>query len=66
MMTTKRYEYKFVRVKVGVGLFGKFSKEYQQVIEQHAIEGWRFVQVHTPTVGGWSVMCDLIFERERG
>ena len=63
---TKRYEYKFVRVKAGVGLFGRFSKEYQQVIEQHALEGWRFVQVYAPTMGGWTSTCDLIFEREHG
>ncbi len=63
---TRRFEYKFVRVKVGAGFFGKFSGDYQKVIEQHALEGWRFVQVHAPSMGGWSSQCDLIFERERG
>ena len=63
-----RFEYAFVRVDVGGGLFGGFSKEYQEVIGQYALEGWRFVQAYAPgTTGhGRATQCDLIFERELG
>ncbi|MBI5094968.1 MAG: DUF4177 domain-containing protein [Candidatus Hydrogenedentes bacterium] len=61
-----KYEYRFVRVKVGGGFFGGLSTDYQQVIEQHARNGWRFVQAYAPATAGYgrSVLCDLIFERE--
>jgi len=63
-MDKKRYEYKFVRVKVTSGFWGiGFSTDYQGVIEQHAREGWRFVQAYAPGLSG-SAKCDLIFEME--
>jgi len=61
----QRYEYKFVSVKVSMGFLGRFSKEYQRVIEQHALEGWRFVQAYAPSAAGWASTCDLVFERPR-
>lgn len=63
----KRYEYKYVRVKlVGGGFTGKFSESYQDHINACARDGWRFVQAFAPAVVGTgaSSYMDLIFERE--
>jgi len=64
----KRYEYKYVRVKLrGGGFTGKFSESYQNEIDARAREGWRFVQAFAPAVVGYgaSSYSDLIFEREQ-
>ena len=64
---SKRYEYKYVRVKLkGGGFSGRFSEEYQNEISLNASEGWRFVQAFAPAVVGYgsSSYTDLIFERE--
>jgi hypothetical protein len=64
---SKRYEYKYVRVKLkGGGFSGRFSAEYQNEIKLHANEGWRFVQAFAPAIVGYgaSSYTDLIFERE--
>jgi hypothetical protein len=63
------YEYKFVTLE-----FKVFSKrpDYHEVIEQHASEGWRFVQIFSPTfvpilgTGSKEKFYELIFEREKG
>ena len=60
-MQTK-YEYKFIRV-------GKDKKgqDYQQIILEHAKEGWRLVQVFAPGAGGlWAKenFCEVILERQ--
>lgn len=55
----KEYEYKFVRVNK--------TENYQQVVLQHAKEGWRLVQVFAPGAGGlWAKenYCEIILERE--
>ncbi len=64
---SQKHEYKFVRM--GEGFFGlrrKACNEYQDVVHQHARQGWRLVQVFAPGVGvyGASTHLDLIFERE--
>ena len=64
---SKRYECKYVRVKLQVSWFtGRFSEEYQREINTHARKGWRFVQAFAPAVFGFgaSSYTDLIFERE--
>jgi len=64
---TKRYEYKYVRVKLkGRGITGKFNESYQDQINTHARDGWRFVQAFTPAYVGYGISsyADLIFERE--
>lgn len=63
----QKYEYKFVRL--GEGWFGvrrRASREYQEQVRQHALEGWRLVQVFTPGLGAYGVAkyFELIFERE--
>jgi hypothetical protein len=64
-----RYEYKFVRLGEGwMGVKKSAREEYQQVINEHARNGWRLVQVFAPGVGGYGMAkyYELIFERERG
>jgi hypothetical protein len=59
------YEYKFERVDT------KFmssipQRDYHEIIERHAREGWRLVQIFTPSSvisGGASGYFELIFER---
>lgn len=62
------YEYQFVRIEVPFGLMGvrqKPPEDYQELIRQHAQEGWRFVQIFAPgTKGSGSVeYFELIFEK---
>ena len=62
------YEYKFVRIEVPFGFLGvhqKPSEDHQELIRQHAQEGWRFVQIFAPgTQGSGSVAYfELIFEK---
>jgi len=63
----QKYEYKFVRI--GEGWFSAKSKaigEYQQIIQEHAREGWRLVQVFTPSMGAYGAAkyFEIILERE--
>ena len=63
----QKYEYKFVRP--GEDAFFKNSKainEYQDIIHDHARDGWRLVQVFDPGVGmyGAAKYIEIIFERE--
>ena len=47
------YEYKFVRLGEGKMYVSDEAKEtYQQVIGEHAKEGWRLVQIFAPGIGG--------------
>ena len=69
-MTT--YEYKFVRLGEGrtSALFGPSDparKSYQDVVQEHAREGWRLVQIFAPGVAafGAAKYYELIFEREK-
>ena len=63
----KRIEYKFVRLGEGLIWFRSYALgEYRHVIQEHAREGWRLVQVFSPSMGLWGVskFIELIFERE--
>jgi hypothetical protein len=63
------YEYKFVKLE-----FKAFSKrpDYHEVIEQHAADGWRFIQIFSPKfqpffgTSSKEKFYELIFEREKG
>jgi hypothetical protein len=58
----QRYEYKFVRVGTGTQ-----EQEYQQVVADHAREGWRLAQILAPGAGGlWARpnFVEVILERE--
>jgi hypothetical protein len=63
----QRYEYKFVRLGEGwmaVRRAGK--KTYQEVVDEHARDGWRLVQIFAPGTGmyGAAKYFELILERE--
>ena len=61
------YRYKFVRLGEGWMSVRKEAREqYQQVVHDHAREGWRLVQVFAPGTGGYGAAkyFELIFERE--
>ncbi|WP_110941739.1 DUF4177 domain-containing protein [Geosporobacter subterraneus] len=59
------YEYKFV--KIDLSTWGRKPKEdHHEVIERHAREGWRLVQVFAPATSGYGAAnhCELIFEKQ--
>lgn len=63
----RKYEYKFVRLGEGwLGAKSQASGEYQRVVEEHAREGWRLVQVFAPSTGvyGAAKYFEVILERE--
>jgi hypothetical protein len=66
-----RYEYKFVRIGeyAGSALFGvrdKDRKGYEQIVHDHAKDGWRLVQIFAPGVAAFGAAryYEFIFERE--
>jgi hypothetical protein len=60
----QQYEYTFVRIGEG-WLSEKIEgeRDYQEIIHQHARDGWRLVQVFSPTGDGKQEYYELIFER---
>lgn len=61
------YEYKFVRLGEGWFSVKRWARdEYPQVVQEHAKEGWRFIQIFAPGTGssGMAKYIELIFERE--
>ena len=63
----QKYEYKFLRIGEGwLGVKKEGMNGYQDVVHQHADEGWRLVQVFAPSFGayGTSKYVEMIFERE--
>ncbi len=67
----RTYEYKFVRLGQywGSALFGvrdKARDSYQDIVREHALGGWRLVQVFAPGIAafGAAKYYELIFERE--
>lgn len=64
----KKYEYKFVEVKIQTGLTGITFEECKKVISSETEHGWRLKQVVTPiNEKSWvnSPVCyQIIFERE--
>lgn len=60
------FEYKFVEVKLSNQFLSKKPKEdYQEIIRQHAAEGWRLVQIFAPAIEGYGTAAsyELIFEK---
>ena len=63
---TQKYEYKFVRLGEGWLSVSKEARAtYQDVIAEHAKDGWRLVQVFAPGLGsyGSAKYFELILER---
>lgn len=61
------YEYKFIKIEFK-RLSGKPKEDYQEVINEQAKEGWRFVQIFSPELAssgvGIASHFELIFERK--
>ena len=67
----RSFEYKFVRLGEysGSALFGVHDKArntYEEVVHEHARDGWRLVQIFAPGVAAFGAAryYELIFERE--
>jgi Domain of unknown function (DUF4177) len=66
------YQYKFVRLgdyrgSAWFGVSDKVRSAYEDVVHEHARDGWRLVQIFAPGVAafGAAKYYELIFERER-
>ena len=60
------YEYKFERIETKF-LSSAPERNYHEIVERRAREGWRLVQIFTPSgvrSGGATAYYELIFERE--
>ena len=60
------YEYKFVRIQLSF-FFRKAKEDYHWLIEEHAKQGWRLVQIFAPPTSGYGTASyfELIFERSK-
>ena len=70
---TRAYEYKFVRLgrnraSALFGVSGKARDAYEDVVQKHARDGWRLVQIFAPGIAafGAAKYYELIFERLSG
>ncbi len=64
----QKYEYKFIRLAKGfIWVKSAANKTHQHVINEYSENGWRLVQIFTPSLGlyGVSRFYELIFEREK-
>lgn len=66
------FEYKFVRIgenrlSAVFGVQDRARKTYETVVEEHARDGWRLVQIFAPGVAafGAAKYYELILEREK-
>jgi hypothetical protein len=62
------YEYKFVRLGEGLlSVRGEGRRTYQEVIQKHAREGWRLVQIFAPGIGAYGAAkyYEIILEKQR-
>lgn len=63
------YEYKFIRVKTDRAFLfeRKPTQDYREIIRQHAKDGWKLVQIFSPTVsvidGGTANYFEIILEK---
>jgi len=65
LIRLEMYEYQFVNVEFS--WWGqKVKQDYHKIVEEHAKQGWRLVQIFAPSTGaGGNVgFIELIFERE--
>lgn len=63
----RKYEYKFVRLGEGwLGVKREARESYQEIVERHARDGWRLVQVFAPGTGAYGTAryYEIILERE--
>ena len=57
-------EYKFVKLEPGF-FSDKPKGDYREIINEHAREGWRLVQIFSPPTGGFgkAEYFEIIFEK---
>jgi Domain of unknown function (DUF4177) len=62
-----QYEYKFLRLEEGWfgGPSASAQENYQDVVHEHARQGWRLVQIFAPGTAtyGHAAFYEVIFER---
>ena len=61
----QKYQYKYVKIKRKI--FSGWEKNYQEVIDQHAKDGWRLVEMFAPAIHGYgsATHVDLVFEKKK-
>jgi hypothetical protein len=62
----QRYEYKFVRIGEGwLAARREAKRGYREVVEEHAREGWRLVQIFAPGTGAYGAAkyFEVVLER---
>lgn len=63
------YEYKFERISLTFPSMGdsKPKENYQDIIQEHAKEGWKFIQIFAPSMrsSGTAAYFEIIFERKK-
>ncbi|MCL6604458.1 MAG: DUF4177 domain-containing protein [Paenibacillus sp.] len=59
------YQYTFVKVDLKGILQSKPEEDYQEIIHEHAREGWKLFQIFAPNTYGFGTAAylELIFER---
>ncbi|WBW95363.1 DUF4177 domain-containing protein [Oceanirhabdus sp. W0125-5] len=65
MERNQEYEYRFIKVDLTTFATLKPKENYHGIIEEHARDGWRLVQIFSPAVGvgGFSKYFEIILER---
>jgi len=61
------YKYEFVKIPMKAGFMKTSpSRNYHEIIESYAKNGWRFKQVFAPAMKGYGSVSyfELIFEKE--
>ena len=60
------YEYKFIEIK-STSIMTIHFEEYQDIINEEAKNGWRFVNSLPVKIGGYGAITtlSLVFEREK-
>jgi hypothetical protein len=60
------YEYKFIKLDLKGIVESKPKEDYHSLINEHAKDGWRLVQILTPPTGpsGAATYFELIFEKQ--
>ncbi|PEF45184.1 hypothetical protein CON22_18050 [Bacillus cereus] len=58
------YTYKFVKIEINIWKL-QAKEDYKTIIEEHAKNGWRFVQIFAPEIKNLrSDYLEIIFEKE--
>lgn len=61
-----KYEYKYVKIELKSAFWTNKPKQaYHEIIDEHARQGWRFVQIFAPATSGYGSASyfELIFEK---